>query len=77
MLCQEDTGVALQCPAKSSKAPIGSGYKSLAAHLIQFEALGHMSMDTDTERLDDGNGIKATMMMYHASWHKTCRLKFN
>lgn len=34
-------------------------------------------MNIDIERLDDGDGIEATMMKHHASWHKTCRLKFN
>ncbi len=36
MLCKEVTGEALQCPARSTKAPIGNGYKSLARHLIGF-----------------------------------------
>ena len=49
----------------------------MAAHLVQFEALGHMPIDTGIERLNDGNGIEATVMIHHASWHKTCRLKFN
>ena len=77
VLCQEDTKATLECPAKSTKAPIGSGYKSLAEHLIQFQSIGHMPMDIDIETLDDGDGIDATMMRHKASWHKTCRLKFN
>lgn len=77
VFCQEDTRAALECPARSTKAAIGNGYSSLAEHLIQFQALGHMPMDIDIERLNDGDGIEATMMRHHASWHKTCRLKFN
>ena len=77
VLCQQVTQEALQCPARSSKAPIGSGYTSLAQHLLQFKAHGHMPMNVDVERLDDGDGLEATMRRHHASWHKTCRLKFN
>ncbi len=40
VLCQLVKGEALQCPARSSKAPIGSGYASLAQHLLQFKAHG-------------------------------------
>ncbi|MGH0116757.1 UNVERIFIED_CONTAM: hypothetical protein FKN15_051483 [Acipenser sinensis] len=71
---KKETGEALQCPAKSTKAPIGSSYKSLAGHLNQFQELGYIPMDIDTERL---NGIEATMMTHLASWHKTCCLKCN
>ena len=42
VLCQEVTREALQCPARSTKVPIGSGYISLARHLIEFRAHGHM-----------------------------------
>lgn len=34
-------------------------------------------MDVDLKRLDDGDGLEATMRKHQASWHKTCRLKFN
>jgi len=36
VLCQENTTAALECPAKSKRPLVGSGYKSLAKHLIQF-----------------------------------------
>ncbi|MGH0137981.1 UNVERIFIED_CONTAM: hypothetical protein FKN15_068919 [Acipenser sinensis] len=77
VLCQKEAGEAVQCPAKSTKAPIDSTYKSLAGHLSQFQELGHMPMDIDPERLNDGDGMEATMMTDLAGWHKTCRLKFN
>ena len=75
VLCQEDTKEPLQCLAKSTKAPIDCGYKSLAGHLIQFQELGHMPIDIDS--LNDGDGIEVTMVAHRASWHKTCRLRFN
>ena len=77
VFCQENTKAALECPARSTKAPVGSGYKSLAEHLIQFQSLGHMPMNIYIERLDDGDSIEATMTRHQACWHKNCRLKFN
>ena len=77
VLCQDDTTAALECPAKSKRAVVRSGYKSLAKHLIQFQSLGHMPMAIDVRRIDDGDGFEATMTRHQASWHKTCRLKFN
>ena len=77
IICQKDTKTGLECPARSSKAPIGSGYKSLADHLIQFQMHGCMPPDMDINRLDDGDGIEATFMRHHACWHKACRVKFS
>ena len=65
-LCQEDTGVALQRPANSLRAPIGNGYVSLAGHLTKFYELGHMPMNIDVARLDDGDGIEAALMRHSA-----------
>lgn len=65
------------CPVNSLRAPIGNGYISLAGHLANFDELGHMPMDIDTARLDDGDGIEATLMRHSARWHKACRLKVN
>ena len=76
-LCQVDTKAALYCPARSKKPNFGTGYKSLAEHLIQFQSLGHMPMGIDINRLDNEDGIEATLMRHQACWHKTCRLKFN
>ena len=33
-------------------------------------------MSVDIEGLDEGDGLEATMRRHHASWHKTCCLKF-
>ena len=71
VLCQTATDDALQCPARSSKAPVGSGYISLA------ENLGSVPMDLDLQILDEGTGIQEILMKYSAKFHKTCRLKFN
>jgi len=55
----------------------GNGYKSLAKHLMQFQSFGHMPMSIDVKRLDDRDGIEATITRHQASWNKTCHLKFN
>ena len=72
-LCQ----TSLQCPAKSSKPPIGKRYVSLVENLIEFQSLGCMPLDLSLERLDNGHGLEATLKVNSAKWHKTCRLKFN
>ena len=77
VLCQMDTKRGLECPARSSKAPIGSGYKSLTEQLIQFEMQGCMPVYMYIKRLDHGDGIEATMMRHHACWHKACCVKFS
>ena len=74
VLCQEDTGAALQRPVNSRRA---SGYTSLAAHLAKFFELGHKPMNIDIARLDNGGGIEATLMRHSARWHKACHLKVN
>ncbi len=76
ILCQEDTGTALQCPYAAKGKP-GVGYKTLADHLTRFNELGHMPINVDITQLNDGDGMEATLMRHHASWHKTCRLKFS
>ena len=60
VLCQVDTKAALECPARSMRPTFGSGYKSLADHLMQFQSLGHMPMGIDISQLNDGDGIEAT-----------------
>ena len=36
-----------------------------------------MPMDIDIEQLDDGDECEVTIRRHHASWHKSCPLKFN
>jgi hypothetical protein len=50
---------------------------TLAEDLLQFQDLQHMSMDLQVERLDDGEGVEATLRVHSAQWHKKCRLRFN
>ncbi|KAG0693362.1 hypothetical protein GWK47_027539 [Chionoecetes opilio] len=57
--------------------PSGSGYASLTEDLLQFKGLRHMPMELNVNRLDDGDGVEATLRTHSAQWHKKCRLKFN
>ena len=43
------------------KPNFGTGYKSLAEHLMQFQSLGHKPMGIDINRLDNGDGIGVTV----------------
>ena len=54
VLCQTETDETLQCLARSSKLPVGSGYMSPAENLNQFKDLGIIPMDLDVEKLDEG-----------------------
>ncbi len=37
-----------------------------------------MPINVDITELNDGEGgMEATLMRHHASWHKTCRLKYS
>ncbi|KAG0714314.1 hypothetical protein GWK47_014403 [Chionoecetes opilio] len=57
--------------------PSGSGYASLTEDLLQFKGLLHSPMELNVNRLDDGDGVEATLRTHSAQWHKKCRLKFN
>ena len=76
VLCQIATYESLQCPLRSTKQPVGSGYASLVEYLIRFQTLQRMPMDISMERMNDGDGIESTHT-HAAAWHKKCRLKFN
>lgn len=77
VLCQIVTDESLQCPLRSTKRTVGSGYASLAEDILRFQTLQHMPINIDLERLNDGDGIESTLMSHRAEWHKKCRLKFN
>ncbi len=55
ILCQEDTGTALQCPYAAKGKP-GVGYKTLADHLIN--EFGHMPINVDITQLNDADGMR-------------------
>ena len=49
----------------------------MAANLVRFDELGKLPRTVQLHRLDEGQGVEATMVAYHAKWHKTCMLQYN
>ncbi len=39
--------------------------------------LGELDESVDLGRLDEGDGIVATLINHRAKWHKLCRMKYN
>ena len=79
LLCQETTSESLQCPANSNRCDVGpgQGYSTLSCYIHRFSELDELPMPIDLSRLDEGNGIEATLLEHKAKWHKSCRTKFN
>ena len=78
-LCQKVTNEVLQCPAKSKRLDIGvgQGYSTLSASIMHLNELHELPIPVDLERLDEGNGIEATLRENKAMWHKSCCTKLN
>ena len=77
LLCQKETSDDLMCPAKSRRTDTGSGYSTLAANLVKFEELGTLTRTLQLDRLDEGHGIEAAMVLNNGHWHKPCALHYN
>ena len=77
LVCQEETTESLVCPALSKRRDPGSGYTTMAANLVKFDELGELPRTVQLQRLDEGQGVEATMVAHQAKWHKTCMLKYN
>ena len=77
VLCQEDTGEPLQCPARSKRSDLGAEYKTLASNLKQFVELGSLPLPVSLDALDEGNGVENALLHHNACWHKSCGSKFN
>ena len=77
IFCQTDMKENLQCPAKYKNSNLGTNFETLECQLREFEKFRLMPMRLQLARLDDGTGIKNTLMKNNAVWHKLCRLQFN
>jgi hypothetical protein len=79
LLCQAVTPEPLQCPAESKRCDVGAGqgYSTLSSNIVRFSELHELPMPIDLARLDEGNGMEATMLEHKAKWHKLCHTKFN
>ena len=76
-LCQEDRAEVLQCPAESRRDTQGVGYSTVADLLESFNTIGCLPNTLHLSRLDDGEGIEATLKQHKARSHGSCRLRYN
>lgn len=77
VLCQKDTTEVLKCPAESKRDTQGAGYTTIADLLVSFNTIGCLPRSLNLSRLDDGEGIEATLKQHKAKWHDSCRLVYN
>jgi len=77
VICQDDKPEVLHCPAESTNVKQGAGYKTIAELLVGFDRIGCLPASINLSRLDDGDGIDATLERHKAKWHDSCRLLYN
>ena len=77
LVFHEDTTESLVCPVLSKCRDPGTGYTTMAANLVKFDELGKLSRTVQLQRLDEGQGVEATMVAHQAKWHTTCMLQNN
>ena len=54
-----------------------SGYQTLVKNLSAFSKLGKLPKDVDLKRLDEGQGIAATLTAHQSKWHKSYVLRYS
>ena len=76
-LCQKDKrGEHLTSPP-SHHVLDHDGYTMLARNIPMFSEINEMPLIMDPARLDEGDGIEATLRKNAAKYHVNCRLLFN
>ena len=53
------------------------GYAMLARNIPKFQEMNNLPIPLDIRRIDDGEGIEATLKLHDAKIHPSCRIKFN
>lgn len=76
-LCQKDKRGEGLTSTPSHHAPEHDGYKMLARNIPMFSEINDMPLRIDPKRLDEGDGIEATLRKNMAKYHVSCRLLFN
>ena len=74
-LCQTKKKENLKSPPPGSTEQ--DGYSMLATNIHLFQAINQLPFIFDPSRLDDGDGIEATLRKNSAKCHQSCRLLFN
>ena len=77
-LCQlEKNNEILISPSNSFKRKQDyAGYSKIATNVPLFHALNDMPIAFNPSRLDEGEGIEATLIRNQAKYHNSCRLLF-
>ncbi len=73
VLCQVHSTEKLSCPADSKKQNVGAGYVSLAEDVNAIQNAGCL-LKTLMSRINDGDGVEATLEHHRAKFHSSCRL---
>ena len=78
-ICQTiKKGEDLQSPPTHYKCSNESdGYSMLATNIPIFQSINQLPISIDPSRLDEGDGIKATLRINNAKYHRNCRLMFS
>ena len=77
IICQQDKNDKLVCPADSKKEDVGAGYVSLANDVTAFDNAECLPKTLSMSRINDGDGVEATLEYHRAKFHKSCRLQYS
>ena len=73
IICQQDKPEPLKCPLDSLEAGSEAFYSSFLANVEEFRKI-----DALPTKVHFGDGISVgDLTSYHASWHKSCHLKYS
>ena len=77
-LCRDDDDdCQFTCPSKTKRGDVGSGYTTMDVNLRRLSEIDAVPFKLDINSLDDGHGIKETLLEHEAKWHKKCGLMVN
>ena len=76
-LCQAETSEVFHCPSESRRDTQAAGYKTIADLLAGFSRIGCLPRTINISRIDNGEGIEATLNQHNAKFHDSCRLLYN
>ena len=75
IFCQTSNHEGLLCPALSKRNEVGTGYLTLENDLQCFGEIG--ALENQLARLGEKDGIAKILLQNKASWHKSCRCKYD
>ena len=77
VICQQDRNETLTDPMLMKRKDAGGAYMSLAESLLKMNELNELPRNIQTEKLDEGKGLEADLVVNKAQWHQSCRLAYN